>query len=202
MVTKPKRAALYLRVSTTGQTVENQRLELQRLAEQRGWRIVGEYVDHAISGSKGRDQRPEFDRLARDAAHGKFDVIAAWSIDRIGRSVAHVATFMAELVEQRVALYLHQQGVDGTTAAGKAMLGMAAVFAEFERALIVERVNASLARARAQGKKLGRPTTVTARTEERIRKLAAGGTGKLKIARTVGCGVSTVQRVLKEAAPA
>jgi len=191
---KSKRVGLYLRVSTSGQTVENQRQDLMRVAEQRGWQVVEEYVDHGVSGAKGRDKRPAFDRMCKDAARGKLDVIAAWSIDRIGRSLAHVAAFMAEMLEQHVALYLHQQNVDGTTSAGKAMLGMAAVFAEFERATTIERINAGLARARAEGKQLGRPR-VDGATEAQIRKLLAKGTGKLKIARELGVGVSTVQRV-------
>lgn len=191
-----KRVGLYMRVSTKGQTVENQRIDLVRVAEQRGWQIVGEYIDHGISGAKGRDRRPAFDQLVKDAGHGKLDIIAAWSIDRLGRSLHHVATFMSEMLEQHVALYLHQQNVDGTTSAGKAMLGMASVFAAFERDMLVERINAGLARARAQGKKMGRPTTVTATTQQRIRDLAAQGMGKLKIGRVVGCGTSTVQRVL------
>jgi DNA invertase Pin-like site-specific DNA recombinase len=191
---KSLRVGLYLRVSTAGQTVENQRIDLERVAEQRGWQIVEPYIDHGISGAKGRDKRPAFDRLTKDAARGKLDVVAAWSIDRLGRSLHHVAAFMSELGEQRVALYLHQQNVDGTTSAGKAMLGMAAVFAEFERAVTIERINAGLARARSQGKQLGRPK-VNDKTEREIRRMLAKGTGKLKIARTLKVGVSTVQRV-------
>jgi DNA invertase Pin-like site-specific DNA recombinase len=192
---KSKRVGLYLRVSTAGQTVENQRQDLMRVAEQRGWHVVEEYVDHGISGAKGRDKRPAFDRMCKDAARGKLDVIAAWSIDRLGRSLHHVATFMSEMVEQHVALYLHQQNVDGTTSAGKAMLGMAAVFAEFERSTTIERINAGLARARAEGKQLGRPR-VDGSVEKQIRALRAKGAGKLKIARELQVGVSTVQRVL------
>jgi len=193
---KAKRVGLYLRVSTAEQSVENQRLELERVAEHRDWQIVETYIDHGISGAKGRDKRPAFDRMARDSAQGKLDIVAAWSIDRIGRSLQHLVAFMDELRQQGVGIYLHQQQVDTGTAAGRAFLQMAGVFAEFERSVIVERVHAGLARARAQGKKLGRPTSVTASTERRIRKLAATGTGKLKIARLVGCGTSTVQRVL------
>lgn len=203
---KAKRVGLYLRVSTSGQTVDNQRIDLERVAEQRGWQIVGIYIDQGISGAKGRDKRPDFDRMCKDTSHGKLDVVAAWSIDRIGRSLSHVAAFLSELQEQNVAVYLHQQQVDGTTPAGKAMLGMAAVFAEFERGLLIERINAGLARAKAEGKKLGRPTETTKRTVERIRKLRArvdadgnpAPVGILKIAKTLGIGVSTVQRVLAE----
>ena len=192
---KPKRVAFYLRVSTGSQTVENQRLELQRVADQRGWHVVEIYSDNGISGAKGREQRPAFDRLCRDAAAGKLDLIAAWSIDRIGRSLAHLVEFVDELRAENVGLYLHQQQVDTSTAAGRAFLQMAGVFAEFEREIIRERVHSGLARARAKGKRLGRPTTVTDATERRIRKMLAAGTGKLKIARTLGVGTSTVQRI-------
>jgi DNA invertase Pin-like site-specific DNA recombinase len=191
---KTKRVGLYLRVSTAGQTVENQCQDLMRVAEQRGWHVVEEYVDHGISGSKGRDERPAFKKLTKDAAGGKLDMVAAWSIDRVGRSLQHLVEFMEELKHQGVGLYLHQQNVDSSTAAGKAMLSMCGVFAEFERSIIVERINAGLARARAQGKELGRPR-VDDSTEREIRKMLAKGTGKLKIARTLQVGVSTVQRV-------
>ncbi len=127
-----KRVGLYLRVSTQEQTVENQRQDLMRVAEQRGWQIIGEYVDHGVSGAKGRDKRPAFDRLTKDAAHGKLDMVAAWSIDRLGRNLGHLVQFTDELRQQGVGLYLHQQQVDTSTAAGTAFLQMAGVFAQFE----------------------------------------------------------------------
>ena len=195
---KPKRVALYLRVSTSGQTVENQRQDLHRVAEQRGWQIVGEYVDHGISGAKGREKRPQLDQLCRDVTQGRIDLVAAWAIDRVGRSLPQLAQFIEDLQAQRVGLYLHQQQIDSSTAAGKAFLQMAGVFAEFERSIILERIHAGLSRARSQGKTLGRPA-VGGRVEGQIRKLAAEGVGKVKIAKQLGCGVSTVQRVLAAA---
>lgn len=195
---KVKRVGLYLRVSTSGQTTENQRRELEAVAKQRGWTITEVYEDHGISGTKGRDKRPAFDRLNKDAARGKLDLVAAWSIDRLGRSLLHVVTFMAELGELGIGLYLHQQAIDSSTPAGKAMLSMCGVFAEFERAMIVERINAGLARAKAQGKKLGRPT-VDSKTERDIQRLRKQGKGMLKIAGELGIGTSVVQRVLKAA---
>jgi DNA invertase Pin-like site-specific DNA recombinase len=192
-----KRVGIYLRVSTSGQTVDNQRIDLERVAEQRGWLIAETYIDHGISGTKGRDKRPAFDRLAKDAIHGKLDMVVAWSIDRLGRNLGHLVQFTNELRQQNVGLYLHQQQVDTSTAAGKAFLNMAAVFAEFEREVIVERINAGLARARAQGKRLGRPTSVTPKLKQRIHELRAQGYGMLRIASTIGCGTGTVQRVLK-----
>jgi DNA invertase Pin-like site-specific DNA recombinase len=193
-----KRVGIYLRVSTTDQTTDNQRLDLQRVATQRGWEIVEFYADHGISGSKGREKRPAFDRLCKDATNGKLDLVAAWSIDRLGRSLQHVVTFLKFLNELRamnVDLYLHQQSVDSSTPGGKAMLSMCAVFAEFERNMIVERVTAGMARARSQGKIIGRPRTIEAKATEvmRLRKM---GCGILKTARLAGVGVSTVQRIL------
>jgi DNA invertase Pin-like site-specific DNA recombinase len=200
MVPRQKRVGIYLRVSKEDQTSDNQRIDLERVAEQRGWDIVELYVDHAVSGR--RDRRPALDRLRRDAMHGKLDVVAAWSIDRLGRSLVHVINLLAGLTEKNVAVYLHQQQVDSTTTAGKAMLGMCAVFAEFEWNTISDRIKAGVARARKQGKRVGRPTSVTDATKAEIRKLRAEGLGKLKIARQLRCGVSTVQTVLKEPAAA
>jgi DNA invertase Pin-like site-specific DNA recombinase len=192
---KPKRVGLYLRVSTAGQTVENQRQDLERVAEQRGWQIVETYVDHGISGAKGRDQRPAFDRLMKDATRRRFDIIMAWSVDRLGRSLQDLVAFIGEVHAQGVDLYLDRQGVDTTTPGGKALFQMMGVFAEFERAMIRERVYAGLDRARAKGKRLGRPQVAPA-VEEAIRTARAAGKGQLAIARDLGVGVSTVRRVL------
>jgi DNA invertase Pin-like site-specific DNA recombinase len=194
IMSKGKRVGLYLRVSTSGQTVETQRIDLERVAEHRGWVIVDTYIDHGISGSKGREKRPGFARLAKDAAQGRLDIVVSWSIDRIGSSIRHLVAFMDELLQHGVGIYLHQQQVDSGTAAGRAFLQMAGVLAEFERSVIVERINAGLARAKAEGKQLGRPR-VSGETEVAIRKMLKKGAGKLKIARKLRVGVSTVQRI-------
>jgi DNA invertase Pin-like site-specific DNA recombinase len=191
---KLKRVGIYLRVSRAEQKTSNQRIELERLAEQRGWTVTDIYDDHGISGAKGRDKRPEFNRLCVDASRGKLDVIAAWSIDRLGRSLATVVTFLADMQEQNVAVYLHQQQVDGTTSAGRAMLAMCSVFAQFERDITIERIHAGLKRARAQGTRLGRPP-VDHRVEADIRRLRARGRGMLSIAKELKIGTGTVQRV-------
>ena len=193
-----KRVALYLRVSTDGQTTENLRLELERIAELSGWRIVGTYEDHGISGSKAREKRPALDNLLKDANRRKFDVVAAWSVDRVGRSLKDLLAFLDEIHALGIDLYLHQQGIDTTTPAGKAMFQMCGVFAEFERSIIRERINAGLARAKANGKRLGRPR-VDASAEQAIREaLKRGDKGMRKIARELGVGVSVVQRVRGE----
>lgn len=194
-----KRAAIYLRVSTDGQTTENQRLELARVAAQAGWEVVEVYEDAGISGAKGREQRPAFDRLCKDAARRRFDVVMAWSVDRLGRSLQDLVTFLSELHGMGVDLFLHQQGIDTTTPAGKAMFQMLGVFAEFERAMIQERVKAGLARAKAQGKVLGRPRIADERMSAAVLEAKEEGLSVRKIAARVGASIGTVQGILKAA---
>jgi DNA invertase Pin-like site-specific DNA recombinase len=194
-----KRIALYLRVSTTEQTVENQQRELQAVAERHGWNVVAVFTDAGISGSKGRDKRPGYDCLCRGVARREFDQVAAWSVDRLGRSLQELVALLGELHAKGVDLYLHQQGIDTGTPAGKAMFQMIGVFAEFERAMIVERVKAGLSRAQSQGKLLGR-RPVSGVVVDRIREQLATGAGILKTAKLIGCGVGTVHRIKREMA--
>ena len=207
-MSKIKRAGMYLRVSTDGQNTFNQRQVLTEVAERRGWQIVQTYEDAGISGSKGRDKRPGFDAMLKDATRRRFDVLMFWSIDRLGRSTAAVAGALVELEAAGVAIYADKEAMDATTPHGKAMLQMAAVFAELERGMIRERVMAGLERVkaetpaqrRAKGKKdHGRPR-IAADTEKAIRTALASGAGKLKVARTIGVGVSTVMRVSRDMA--
>ena len=142
-----KRAVLYLRVSTVEQTTANQERELQCIAERTGWQIVKVYRDHGISGAKGRNGRPAFDAMCKAAAKREFDIVMAWSVDRLGRSLQDLVGFLAELQALKIDLFLHQQGIDTTTPAGKALFQMMGVFAEFERSMIQERVRAGLRRA-------------------------------------------------------
>jgi len=165
------------------------------MAERSGWTIVAEFVDRGISGAKGRADRPQFNALLNGVARREFDMLAAWSVDRLGRSLQHLVGFLSELHSKRVDLYLHQQAVDTSTPAGKMLFQMLGVFAEFERSIIQERVRSGLARARAKGKTLGRPR-IDAEVEAEIRKLAAAKMGKRKIAKTLGIGIGTAQRVL------
>jgi DNA invertase Pin-like site-specific DNA recombinase len=192
-----KRAVLYLRVSTIDQTVANQERALREAADRAGWEIVHVYRDHGISGSKGRDKRPAFDALHKAAARREFDVVMAWSVDRLGRSLQDLITFLNEIHAVGVDLFLHQQGLDTTTPAGKAMFQMMGVFAEFERSIIAERVRAGMRRAKDAGKHLGRPRIPTD-VEQRIREAlkAPGRTeGVRKIAARFGVNASTVQRI-------
>ena len=192
-----KRIAIYLRVSTAEQTVENQERELRAVAERAGWQIAAVFVDAGISGAKGRDKRPGFDQLLRAATRREFDMVAAWSVDRLGRSLQDLVGFLAEIHGAGVDLYLHQQAIDTSTPAGKAMFQMMGVFAEFERAMIRERVNSGIARAKAKGQRFGRPK-VSAEAEEKARGLLRAGHGILKVAKLAGLGSGTVQRIRAE----
>ena len=199
MAKKPKRAAIYARVSTKNhQTPANQIIRLREVADKAGWEVVEEFVDQGISGAKGRDKRPAFDRLCKAATRREIDVVMAWSVDRLGRSLQDLVGFLSELQASKVDLYLDRQGIDTTTPGGKALFQMMGVFAEFERAMIQERVFAGLARARAEGKRLGRPK-VARKTEKAILKARATGKGINRIATELGVGSSTVRRVLAEA---
>jgi DNA invertase Pin-like site-specific DNA recombinase len=190
-----KRVAIYLRVSTSKQDTENQRRQLEGVADRSGWQIIKVYEDAGISGAKGRDKRPGLNAMLKAVNAKEFDMVAAWSVDRLGRSLTDLLGILQGLHDKGVDLFLHQQGLDTSTTAGKAMFQMLGVFAEFERGIIRERVNAGLARAKANGTKLGR-RTVRPSMEARIRELKADGMGILKIGRTVGVGTSVVQRVV------
>jgi DNA invertase Pin-like site-specific DNA recombinase len=190
-----KRVAIYLRVSTgDGQTVENQRQALDEVAERAGWRVVEIYADEGISGTKGRERRPGFDHMLRAATQRKFDMIAAWSVDRLGRSLQDLVSFLSELKAAGVDLFLHQQALDTSSPSGRALFQMLGVFAEFEAAMIRERTCAGLARARAQGKRLGRPP-VRQGVASAVRRSLAAGVSVRKAAALHHVGISTVQRI-------
>jgi DNA invertase Pin-like site-specific DNA recombinase len=195
---KVKRAAIYMRVSTNnGQTTENQRLELEKIAAARGWQVVEIYADAGISGAKGREKRPGLDRLLKDAGRRRFDVVMAWAIDRIGRSLLDLLSIIQDLDAVGVDLYLDQQHLDTTTPTGRLLFQITGAFAEYERGIIRERIKAGLQRARAQGKRLGR-AKVADEVDRAVRASLASGTGILKTARTLGIGTKTVQRIKAE----
>lgn len=204
----PKKVALYLRVSTGEQTTDNQRAELQAVVQRSGWEVVEVYEDAGISGAKGREKRPAFDRMLKDATRRRFDLVAAWSVDRLGRSMPDLVSFLGELQSLGLDLYLHQQALDTSTPSGRAFFQMLGIFAEFERAMIQERVKAGLQRARAEapevraakGKKaIGRPRLSEAKRSQ-IRDAKRSGLSFRETAKTCGVSVATVQGVLREAA--
>ena len=202
------RVAIYARVSTDGQSVNAQLADLREVAERRGWEIVREFIDKGISGSKGRDQRPALDAMLKASTRREFDMVAAWSVDRLGRSLQHLVAGLGDLDAAGVGLYLHKQGLDTSTPSGRAMFGMLGVFAEFEREMIAERVRAGLKVAMAEQaagkerlhkngrvkKTIGRPR-VSPDVERKVRQLRDKEWGVNRIARELGIGSGTVRRI-------
>lgn len=177
MTTKPTRAALYARVSTTEQTPENQLIELRRYAEARGW-TTAEYVDTGISGSK--DRRPSLDRLMADVAVRRIDAVLVWRLDRFGRNLRHLIVTIEELTAAGVAFVSLGESIDTTSPTRRLMLGILGSFAQFERERIRERIGAGLARARRQGTKLGRRRERIARRDiERTAHLSVRDAAKV-----------------------
>ena len=212
---KAKRAALYVRVSTDEQSTASQKAELRAWAERAGHVVVNVYEDAGISGAKGRDKRPAFDALLKAAVRREFDVIAVWSSDRLGRSLSHLVEVLQTIRDTGTGLYIHTQAVDTTTPAGRALFGMLGVFSEFEREMIVARVNAGLTRTKdaiardgrftsRAGKvrtRLGRPGASPEQVEAARQELVRG-TGIRKTARLMGLGTGTVQKLKREMAAA
>lgn len=193
-----KRVAFYVRVSTDGQTVENQLGELHAVASRHGWQVAKVYSDQGISGTKGRDGRPEFDKLLKAIARREIDMVAAWSVDRLGRSLKDLVSLLSDLQAKGVDLFLYQQGLDTSTPSGRAMFQMLGVFSEFEAAMIRERVRTGVARAKRNGTKsgkaIGRPP-VSQEQQIAAKKLLAGGMGILRAARTLKMGTGTVSKI-------
>jgi len=210
---KPKRAVLYVRVSTDAQTVENPIGELREVAERRGWQVVEIYKDAGISGAKGRDQRPGLDAMLKDASRRKFDLVMAWAIDRIGRSLIDLLRTIQDLEAVGVDLYLDQQHLDTTTPTGKLLFHVTGAFSEFERSMIRQRVNAGLSAIKAKIKRDGHFTTKAGIVRRRLgrpgaepkqiaraRHELAKGLGIGRVARMTGLGTGTVHKLKRQMA--
>jgi DNA invertase Pin-like site-specific DNA recombinase len=194
---RAKRVAIYARVSTSNQTVENQFFELREIARRQGWQIVAELSDSGISGAKGRDQRPAFDELLKRSTRREFDLIMVWAIDRLGRSIQHLVGFMNEVQSIGIDLYIHQQAIDTTTASGRMVFGIFSALGEYERELIRERIVAGQKRARAQGVKIGRPSQLNDAVRTSVKLLRDKGVGIRDIAARLHIGVGSVYAVLR-----
>jgi DNA invertase Pin-like site-specific DNA recombinase len=188
------KAAIYARVSTFDQQPENQLQELRRYVEARGWTAT-EYVDRGISGSK--DKRPALDTMLREAKRRKVDVVVCWRLDRLGRNLKHLIMLVDELTALGVGFVSLHEGIDATTPAGRLQLHVLGAIAEFERARLRERVLAGLARARAQGVRLGRPPRSI--STERLATVA--GLPTREAARRLGVPRSTLQRLIRHVVP-
>jgi len=189
-----KRAAIYARVSTDQQTVENQLQVLREVAERSGWTIVHTFIDEGISGAKGRDQRPGFDALLKAIARRDVQITMAWSVDRLGRSLSDLVSCLSDLQARNVDLYLHQQAVDTSTPSGRMLFQMLAVFAEFERSMIRSRIAAGVQRARANNVRFGRPPMPVYRLE-RVKKALRDGQSIRAAAKATGVSTASVQRI-------
>lgn len=193
---KHPRVALYCRVSTSQQTTENQTHELSRVAEVRGWSVVETFCDDGISGAKGRNDRPALDRMLKKSIQRKFDLIAVWSVDRLGRSLHHLVETVNELHSVGIDLYIHQQAIDTSTPAGKLAFSVFGALAEYERELIRERVRTGLDRARRNGTRLGRPSNLTDETRIAICEWRKQSHSIQTIARQFKVGTGTIYKVL------
>ncbi len=198
--TKGVNVALYLRVSTGGQSVANQRLELEDMAERAGWTIVEAYQDKGISGANGRNGRPELDRMLNDATRRRFKKLMVWDLSRLGRSLRDLISITDQFQELGIDLYVHKDAIDTGTASGRLFFHIVGAIGEFERERIRERINAGLARAKAEGTKLGRPegtTKATVKHQAEIVSLRDAGMSIRKIAGALSVSTSTVQAALK-----
>jgi DNA invertase Pin-like site-specific DNA recombinase len=194
-----KRAAIYARVSTDSQTVENQLQVLREVAERSGWTIVHTFIDEGISGAKGRDQRPGFDALLKAIARRDVQIAMAWSVDRLGRSLSDLVGLLGDLQAQGCDLFLHQQALDTSTPSGRMVFQLAGVFAEYERSLIVARVRAGQDRARAKGVRFGRPPMPPILLG-RVKRALKDGLSIRSAAKATGVSTASVQRIKRSMA--
>lgn len=167
---------------------------LNEVAQRSGWTIVHTFEDAGISGAKGRDRRPGFDALLKAVARREVDIVAAWSVDRLGRSLSDLVAFLSDIQARGCDLYLHQQAIDTSTASGRMLYQMLGIFAEFERAILKSRIAAGVQRARSNGVKIGRPPVAPIRLD-RVRKALADGLSIRAVAKATGVSTATVQRV-------
>lgn len=193
------RCAIYARCSTDEQTTANQLDILRDVAKLKGLTIVNEYTDDGISGTKGRDKRKGLDELLKGATRKEFDVILVWSVDRLGRNLQDLISFLNDVHSLGCDLFIHQSGIDTQTPTGKMMFGILSVFADFERSMIVERTKAGMERARKQGRQIGRPSNMNDGLIESIKYMRSQGVGIRKIATDLKVGVGSVYKVLEVA---
>jgi DNA invertase Pin-like site-specific DNA recombinase len=183
-----KKVAVYARCSTTSQDISHQLLELRQVADRNGWIIIEEYIDHGISGSKSRNQRPALDKLLKDSNSKRFETIMCFEISRLGRSLQDLIQILNEVHKNSIDCYFHTQQIDTTTPHGKMMFSIIGALAEWEREQIRERIKSGIANARAKGKKLGRPSKMNDGMRNAILLLREKGMGIKKISQELQVG--------------
>ena len=193
-----KRVCIYVRVSTTKQTVENQIQVLREYSDRCGYQITQIYSDNGISGSKGREDRPALNQMMKDAVNRQFEMVMCWSIDRLGRSITNLIEIMNELNELKIDMFFSQQSIDTQTSSGRMIFGIFSSLASFEREVIREGVMAGLDWARKNGVKLGRPSTVNEGVKNAVLILKDKGVGVRETCQKLGIGYATYYSVVNK----
>ena len=191
-----RKVAIYSRVSTLDQTIDNQLLELRDHCSKMGWEIVKEYADEGLSGTLLRDKRPALNSLIKDAYRKKFDSVVCWDISRIGRSMKELVLFLSDMKDRDIGICSVRQGFDTSTTMGEMMFQFVGILSSWEREMIRERTLAGLDRARSEGKTLGRKKVITDEITSKIVKLRSIGRSIRDIASEVGVSRGTVSNVL------
>jgi len=189
--------SIYARVSTKEQNTENQIEVLKGVASKAGWEIARIFIDNGISGSKGRKERPALDALLKSVTQRETTRVLVWSVDRLGRSLQDLISTLNEINDAGAELYIHQQAIDTGTSAGRMLFSMLGVFAQFEREMISERVNAGITRAKKKGVKFGRKP-VAPIIKKQVVELSEGGLTQTKIAKRLGISQPKVSLILRE----
>ena len=189
-----KKVAIYARVSTKEQDCTRQLIELRQVAENHGWIIVDEYVDEGISGSK--KNRPELDRMMKDAISRQFEMVATLELSRLGRSVKNMCEIVDLLKSKNINLFIKNQNVDTSTPVGEFFFNIMNSVAQYEREIIRERIVSGLENAKRKGVRLGKKTNLTPQVREKIIEMKSKGTGLKRIATECSVGVKTVRTVL------
>jgi DNA invertase Pin-like site-specific DNA recombinase len=194
-----RRVAIYTRVSTLDQTIDNQLIELRDHCSKMGWEIVKEYADEGLSGTLSRDKRPALNSLIKDAYRKKFDSVVCWDFSRLGRSMKELILFLSDMKDKGVGICSVRQGFDTSTSMGEIMFQFVGILSSWEREMIRERTLAGLERARREGKTLGRRKVINDKMTAKIIELRSAKKSIRAIASEVGVSRGTVSNVLKVA---
>ena len=194
-----RKVAIYTRVSTLDQTVENQLIELRDHCSKMGWEIVKEYADKGLSGTLSRDKRPALNALIKDGYRKKFDAVVCWDISRIGRSMKELVLFLSDMKDRNIGIVSVRQGFDTSTSMGEIMFQFVGILSSWEREMIRERTLAGLDRAKREGKTLGRKKVINDEITTQIIELRNAKKSIRAIASEVGVSVGTVSNTLKVA---
>ena len=194
-----KKVALYLRVSTLDQTIDNQLLELRDHCKKMDWEIVKEYADEGLSGTLSREKRPQLNAMMKDAYRKRFDLVVCWDISRLGRSMKELVLLLADMKEKGIGICSVRQGFDTSTSMGEIMFQFVGILSSWERDMIAERTLAGLQRAKSQGKVLGRRKVTNDDMTAKVIELRNAKKSIRAIASEVGVSRGTVSNILKVA---